>query len=136
MVIAPGFHLFPFRTEKLSPVAPMVLHTRGRVGSRLFSESNVVNAMLLSFFMLPEKRRLFPFLCLFALLTSFSPSGRRSEDRCRLRSVIYPLSIIHFPLNFVPLHLVINSQVSIINCQLSTYYYYASQQHNSSYRLR
>ena len=24
-VIAPGFHLFPFRTEKLSPVAPMVL---------------------------------------------------------------------------------------------------------------
>ena len=29
-----GFHLFPFRTEKLSPPAPMVLHTRGRVGSR------------------------------------------------------------------------------------------------------
>ena len=33
-----GFHLFPFRTEKLSPPAPMVLHTRGRVGSRRFSE--------------------------------------------------------------------------------------------------
>ena len=33
-VIAPGFHLFPFRTEKLSPSAPMVLHTRGRVGRR------------------------------------------------------------------------------------------------------
>ena len=32
-----GFHLFPFRTEKLSPPAPMVLHTRGRVGSRPFS---------------------------------------------------------------------------------------------------
>ena len=32
-----GFHLFPFRTEKLSPPAPMVLHTRGRVGSRRFS---------------------------------------------------------------------------------------------------
>ena len=31
-----GFHLFPFRTEKLSPPAPMVLHTRGRVGSRRF----------------------------------------------------------------------------------------------------
>ena len=28
MVIAPGFHLLPFRTEKLSPVAPMVLSTR------------------------------------------------------------------------------------------------------------
>ena len=34
VVIAPGFHLFPFRTEKLSLVTPMVLHTRGRVGSR------------------------------------------------------------------------------------------------------
>ena len=33
-VIVAGFHLFPFRTEKLSPPAPMVLHTRGRVGSR------------------------------------------------------------------------------------------------------
>ena len=36
MVIVAGFHLFPFRTEKLSPPAPMVLHTRGRVGSRRF----------------------------------------------------------------------------------------------------
>ena len=34
VVIALGFHLFPFRTEKLSPIAPMVLHTSGRVGSR------------------------------------------------------------------------------------------------------
>ena len=39
VVTALGFHLFPFRTEKLSPIAPMVLHTRGRVGRRrLFSE--------------------------------------------------------------------------------------------------
>ena len=37
VVIVSGFHLFPFRTEKLSPSAPMVLHTRGRVGSRRFS---------------------------------------------------------------------------------------------------
>ena len=28
MVTAPGFHLLPSRTEKLSPVAPMVLSTR------------------------------------------------------------------------------------------------------------
>ena len=34
VAIVAGFHLFPFRTEKLSPPAPMVLHTRGRVGSR------------------------------------------------------------------------------------------------------
>ena len=38
VVIVAGFHLFPFRTEKLSPPAPMVLHTRGRVGSRRFQE--------------------------------------------------------------------------------------------------
>ena len=33
---APGFHLFPFRTEKLSSVTPMVLRNSGRVGSRRF----------------------------------------------------------------------------------------------------
>ena len=36
---APGFHLFPFRTEKLSPVTPMVLRNSGRVGSRRFRRS-------------------------------------------------------------------------------------------------
>ena len=40
VVIALWFHLFPFRTEKLSTVAPMVLHTRGRVGRRHFYESS------------------------------------------------------------------------------------------------
>ena len=36
VTIARGTHLFPFRTESLSPVAPMVLHLNwcGRVGSR------------------------------------------------------------------------------------------------------
>src|SRR5687768_4372679 len=35
-VIASGVHLFPFRTEKLSPTAPMVLGAQapGRVGRR------------------------------------------------------------------------------------------------------
>src|SRR3954470_12783220 len=39
-VIAAGVHLFPFRTEKLSPLAPMVLGGQppGRVGSRRFLE--------------------------------------------------------------------------------------------------
>ena len=41
-VIAPGFHLFPFRTEQLSPCAPMVLHTRGRVGRRRFSYISIL----------------------------------------------------------------------------------------------
>src|SRR3954466_13397387 len=38
VVIARGRHLFPFRTEQLSPSAPMVLGPRGpgRVGRRRF----------------------------------------------------------------------------------------------------
>ena len=39
VAIVPGFHLFPFRTEKLSPAAPMVLRDSGRVGSRRFYSS-------------------------------------------------------------------------------------------------
>ena len=34
VAIARGIHLFPFRTEKLSLVTPMVLRNSGRVGSR------------------------------------------------------------------------------------------------------
>ena len=39
VAIAWGKHLFPFRTEKLSPSAPMVLGGRppGRVGRRRFN---------------------------------------------------------------------------------------------------
>ena len=40
---APGFHLFPFRTEKLSPVTPMVLRNSGRVGSRRFQREAPVS---------------------------------------------------------------------------------------------
>ena len=36
VTIASGFHLFPFRTEKLSLVTPMVLRHSGRVGSCRF----------------------------------------------------------------------------------------------------
>ena len=35
---AAGFHLFPFRTEQLSPPAPMVLRNSGRVGRRRLRE--------------------------------------------------------------------------------------------------
>ena len=38
MVITLGFHLFPFRTEKLSPIVPMVLRNSGRVGSCHFKK--------------------------------------------------------------------------------------------------
>lgn len=52
VVIAVRSHLFPFRTEKLSSLAPMVLQC-GRVGSRLLSISEasitkVVGAFLFS----------------------------------------------------------------------------------------
>ena len=43
VAIAQGFHLFPFRTEKLSLVTPMVLRNSGRVGSRRFSEEASVS---------------------------------------------------------------------------------------------
>jgi hypothetical protein len=40
VVIAQGLHLFPFRSEKLSPAAPMVLRKSGRVGRRRSLERN------------------------------------------------------------------------------------------------
>ena len=40
MVIALGIHLFPFRTEKLSPTTSMVLRKSGRVDSRRFKEES------------------------------------------------------------------------------------------------
>ena len=48
-----GDHLFPFRTEKLSPIAPMVLHTRGRVGRRqLFYKPLSTDLLREAFFVL------------------------------------------------------------------------------------
>src|SRR5208282_204054 len=42
VVLARGKHLFPFRTEQLSPSAPMVLGSQGpgRVGRRRFFHTN------------------------------------------------------------------------------------------------
>src|SRR3954447_10407971 len=42
VVMARGKHLFPFRTEQLSPSAPMVLGPQGpgRVGRRRFNQRN------------------------------------------------------------------------------------------------
>ncbi len=33
VILAQGSHLFPYRTQKLSPAAPMILHS-GKVGHR------------------------------------------------------------------------------------------------------
>src|SRR5215207_6716141 len=48
VVIARGLHLFPFRTEQLSPSAPMVLGPRGpgRVGRRRSSLGPPLEAAL------------------------------------------------------------------------------------------
>ena len=76
-VIAAGSHLFPSRTEKLSPLAPMVLHTRGRVGSRHFSEEALAEQSAWAFFV---KGR-----------AAYSPTGEwasgtaTTECRCRSR---------------------------------------------------
>ena len=43
VTIALRFHLFPFRTEKLSSVTPMVLRNSGRVGSRRFQREAPVS---------------------------------------------------------------------------------------------
>ena len=51
VVIARGIHLFPFRTEKLSLVTPMVLRNSGRVGSRRFRRRG------------SQSKRLTPFFC-------------------------------------------------------------------------
>ena len=42
VVIALGFHLFPFRTEKLSPITSMVLRNSGRVDSRRFQRKSLL----------------------------------------------------------------------------------------------
>ena len=57
---APGFHLFPFRTEKLSPVAPMVLRNSGRVGRRRFLRKSPATVVLRGTFCLCP----WSFLCL------------------------------------------------------------------------
>ena len=82
VVIATGFHLFPFRTEKLSPTAPMVLHTRGRVGRRHFTTSLETRKRLGALLRLDESEGL--------------GKGRRSEKSCvDFISAQYP----HVPLN-------------------------------------
>src|SRR3954452_4909069 len=47
VVIAAGAHLFPFRTEKLSPPAPMVLGGQppGRVGRRRLTQAGAASRL-------------------------------------------------------------------------------------------
>ena len=71
-----GDHLFPFRTEKLSPTAPMVLHTRGRVGRRqLFYKPLSTDLLREAFFVLFFLRRVFTWGNAFFLRDDASPPG-------------------------------------------------------------
>ena len=54
VVIALGIHLYPFRTEKLSPITPMVLHKSGRVGSCRFKGERGISS---------DKTELVPLFC-------------------------------------------------------------------------
>ena len=47
VVIASGFHLFPFRTEKLSPTAPMVLRKRESRSPPSYFQVEALPAILL-----------------------------------------------------------------------------------------
>ena len=73
VTIALRFHLFPFRTEKLSSVTPMVLRNSGRVGSRRFLERSPCIGRCRGFLVLGlsfriEKLSSFVCLALFCLL--------------------------------------------------------------------
>ena len=72
VTIALRFHLFPFRTEKLSSVTPMVLRNSGRVGSRRFLERSPCIGRCRGFFVFglsfrTEKLSSFVCLALFCL---------------------------------------------------------------------
>ena len=74
VVIASGFHLFPFRTEKLSPTAPMVLRKRESRSPPSYFQEEALPARLLG--------GLFIFLCgpmrhCFVALAAFF---RRARD--------------------------------------------------------
>ena len=73
VTIALRFHLFPFRTEKLSSVTPMVLRNSGRVGSRRFLERSPCIGRCRGFLIFglsfrTEKLSSFVCLALFCLL--------------------------------------------------------------------
>ena len=95
VVIAVRSHLFPFRTEKLSSLAPMVLQC-GRVGSRLLSSRASDFERFL---------RLFCFLslilsciiCFLEILCSFMKKNERKT--CSYNIFYYFCSQIHKTLN-------------------------------------
>ena len=71
VAIARGIHLFPFRTEKLSLVTPMVLRNSGRVGSRRLRCKESVER-LAPFFGIYTSRLIFNDVCLLLLASIYN----------------------------------------------------------------
>ena len=78
VAIARGIHLFPFRTEKLSLVTPMVLRNSGRVGSRRLEarrkpeERGVSPKGLTPFSVIYTSRLIFNDVCLLLLASIYN----------------------------------------------------------------
>src|SRR5262245_14045924 len=87
--MAEGKHLFPFRTEKLSPPAPMVLPGKpgGRVGRRPFSFEAPASRRGLEFFAPPERQ--------LAMLSPGHPTRAAAYVQVHLSD--YDPSLGHFP---------------------------------------
>ena len=136
VTIALRFHLFPFRTEKLSSVTPMVLRNSGRVGSRRFFQREALVSedagafLFLGLFCLPCLNlpcfACFSFLCfacflgvsrflvriILILVKCFFFLSFQDIISYRLKecyaSVYLPLSSVYFPvLLFISFFLVI-----------------------------
>ena len=77
VAIARGIHLFPFRTEKLSLVTPMVLRNSGRVGSRRLEKGESRKReesveRLAPFFGIYTSRLIFNDVCLLLLASVYN----------------------------------------------------------------
>ena len=81
MVIVARFHLFPFRTEKLSSPAPMVLHTRGRVGSRRFFGRKPFERTLEGLFLLMGRMGLMGLMGVMGTMGMMGGMGVKSKKR-------------------------------------------------------
>ena len=97
VAIARGFHLFPFRTEKLSLVTPMVLRNSGRVGSCRFFNSVVYRALRDK---IPEGSfSFFVCLCFFVFAGWGSPGNESLGPICRKYFSVCLLVIFSLPGN-------------------------------------
>ena len=98
VAIARGIHLFPFRTEKLSLVTPMVLRNSGRVGScRFFLIQIVFEPCGIRF-----RRARFLFcvcVCLFFCVCGMGVSGKWVfESDMHMQEILFCLPPCHFSL--------------------------------------